>query len=141
MEKLVIDASVAMTWYYPDEHSDYAYKVLDALEHATAIVPAHWKLEITNAVIFGERRARLSGSDILRFFSLIDSLLIEVDPQTSMRSFRETLALARSYRLTAYDAAYLELAMREGLVLATADVPLRKAAEKVGVMAFKDLRG
>ena len=126
-----------MTWCYPNEQSEYAYRVLDSLEQASVIVPAHWRLEIANAVLFGERKARLLPSDALRFFSLLDGLSIILDTQTSARSFTATLGLARNYKLTSYDAAYLELAIRENLVLATLDAPLRKAAEAAGVRTFK----
>lgn len=130
MDRLVLDASVAMSWCYPDERSDYAYSVLDSLEETSAVVPAHWRLEVANAVLFGERKARLLPSELLRFFSLLDGLLIVVDSQTSARSFTDTLALARAYNLTSYDAAYLELAIRENVTLASLDAPLRRAAKK-----------
>lgn len=136
MEALALDASVAMTWCYPDEHSDYAYAVLEALEHAVIIVPAHWTLEVSNAVLSGERKGRLSPSDVTRFFSLLERLSVIVDSEIATKSFTDILSLARTYRLTSYDAAYLELAMREGLVLATLDGALRAAAESAGVRVF-----
>ncbi len=136
METIALDASIAMTWCYPDEQSDYAYRVLDALAHGSAIVPAHWRLEVANAILFGERKGRLSASDVLRFLSLVESLSLVTDPQTSPRSLTGTISLARTYRLTSYDAAYLELAIRDNLVLATLDAALRKAAQSAGVRTF-----
>jgi predicted nucleic acid-binding protein len=126
-----------MTWCYPDEHSDYAYLVLDALEHTTAVVPSLWHLEIANSLIVGERRQRLSAVDVDRFFELLNGLNISVDMQTASHALSETLLLARTHRLSSYDAAYLELAAREGLVMATLDEKLRKAAESIGVPVVK----
>lgn len=136
MGHLVLDASITMTWCYPDEHSSFAFKVLDALEHRRAIVPSLWAVEVANALIVGERRSRLSASDISRFFELLQGLSIETDTQTASRALSDTLQLARTYRLSAYDAAYLELAMREGFVLATLDERLKDAAKKAGVEVF-----
>lgn len=136
MDGLVLDASIAMTWCYPDEHSGFAYRVLDQLENRQAIVPSLWAVEIANAVIVGERRRRLTASDIAHFFELLQSLSIETDIQTASRAFSDTLQLARSHGLSAYDAAYLELAMRERLMLATLDGRLKKAAEATGVKVF-----
>ena len=136
MESLVLDASIAMTWCYPDEHSKFAYQVLDTLEHRQALVPSLWAVEVANALIAGERRWRLTLSDIARFFELLKGLPIETDTQTASRALSETLQLARTYALSVYDAAYLELAMREGLPLATLDTRLKNAAEAAGVKAF-----
>ncbi len=136
MESLVLDASVAMTWCYPDEHSDLAYKVLDAMEHRQAVVPSLWAVEVANALVAGERRERLTSSGIARFLELLKGLPIETDIQTASRALGDTLQLARRHGLSAYDAAYLELATREGLVLATLDTKLKTAAEAAGVKIF-----
>jgi predicted nucleic acid-binding protein len=136
MDTIALDASIAMTWCYPDEQSDYAYRVLDALAHGPAVVPAHWRLEVANAILFGERKGRLSASDVLRFFSLLESLSFITDTQTASHSLSGTISLARTCGLTSYDAAYLELAIRENLVLATLDAALHKAAQSAGVRTF-----
>ena len=136
MEGLVLDASIAMTWCYPDEHSDFAYSVLDTLEHRPAMVPALWAMEVANALAVGESRRRLTSSDIARFFELLQGLPIETDTQTASRALTDTLQLARTHGLSAYDAAYLELAMREGWTLATLDRQLKRAAKAVGVKVF-----
>lgn len=136
MEGLVLDASITMTWCYPDEHNDFAYRVLDVLEHRRAVVPSLWAVEIANALVVGERRQRLTTSDIARFFELLKGLSIETDTQTASRALSDTLQLARTHGLSAYDAAYLELAMREGLVLTTLDGRLKNAAAAVGVKVF-----
>ncbi len=136
MDGVVLDASITMTWCYPDEHSQVAYRVLDELEHRQAVVPSLWSVEVANALVAGERRRRLTASQIARFFELLKGLSIETDTQTASRALSDTLQLARRYVLSAYDAAYLELAMREALPLATLDVKLRNAAKAVGVRAF-----
>ncbi len=136
MDGLVVDASITMTWCYPDEHSKFAYRVLDKLEHRQALVPSLWSVEVANALVAGERRRRLSPSDIARFFELLKGLSIETDTQTASRALSDTLQLARTYVLSAYDAAYLELAMREALPLATLDAKLGNAAKAAGVKIF-----
>jgi predicted nucleic acid-binding protein len=133
MDGIVVDASITMTWCYPDEHSDYAYRILDLLEQAQAVVPSLWAVEVANALVVGERRRRLTPADIAYFFELLKGLPIETDTQTASRALSETRSLARIHNLSVYDATYLELAMREGLSLATLDERLRKAAQEAGV--------
>jgi len=134
---LVIDASVAMNWCYPDEQSDYAYSVLDELNRRNGVVPGLWALEIANALLIGERRYRLSAADVLRFLKLVKELALSVDSQTAQRALSDALPLARQHGLSVYDAAYLELAMREGLALATLDKKLSQAAAAAGVRLFR----
>lgn len=136
MEGLVLDASVTMTWCYPDEHSNFSHKVLDALEDRQAVVPSLWAVEVANALIVGERRQRLTPSDIAHFFELLNGLSIETDTQTASKALSDTLQLARLHGLSVYDATYLELAMREGLTLTTLDTKLKTAAEAVGIRIF-----
>lgn len=100
------------------------------------MVPALWTLEIANALAVGERRHRLTASAIAQFLDLLENLPIETDPQTSSRAFDSTLPLARTHNLSTYDASYLELAMRENLVLATLDDKLKIAAKASGVGTF-----
>lgn len=135
-EPIVLDASVALTWCYPDEHSAFAYKVLDHLEQCTAIVPSLWPIEIANALVIGERRHRLTASAVAQFLELINGLAIETDTQTAPRALTATRQLARTHNLSAYDATYLELAMREGLTIATLDAKLKSAAKSAGVKVF-----
>lgn len=135
-DSIVLDASVALTWCYPDEHSVFAYKVLDHLERGKAAVPALWAVEIANALVTGERRHRLTEAEVAKFLELIQGLPLETDSQTAPRALTATRHLARSYTISAYDATYLELAMREGLTLATLDIPLKNAAKAAGVKLF-----
>jgi len=136
MSNFVLDASVTMTWCFPDEHSDYASGVLNRLMTQPARVPNLWPIEVANAVLVGERRKRLSASGAARFLELLRALPIEFDGRTGERALAETLTLARAHLLSAYDAAYLELAMREALPLATLDQRLRQASKAVGVLTI-----
>ena len=136
MHNLVIDASVALAWYFPDENANDALLVLEELRHRNAIVPGHWHLEITNAILMGQRRQRLAAADVSRFLGLLSGLALAVDPFTAQRSLSHIMPLAKANALSAYDAAYLELAMREGLGLATLDRKLGEAAKASGVSVY-----
>lgn len=103
MNGIVLDVSVTMTWCYPDEHSEYAYRVLNELEDRNVVVPGLWALEVANALLAGERRLRLSSADIARFFELVKGLSVTVDAQTSQRALTCTLPLARTFGLSAYE--------------------------------------
>lgn len=98
-----------------------------------ATVPAHWPLEVANALLIAIRRGRISREKASRFFDDLGSLPIRIDSKSSENAFGRVFALAEQYELTVYDAAYLELAMRENLPLATLDQDLRKAARAAGV--------
>ncbi len=130
---LVLDASVAAAWAFEDETTPYTDRVLAMLDHDTAQVPAIWALQVANAMLAAERRHRIQLADTVRFAILIRALTIEVDDMRLERAMGAVLNLAREHALSAYDASYLELAMREGLPLATQDDGLRAAARQVGV--------
>ena len=136
MSGVVIDASVALAWCFPDEASEYADGVLVALKGQAIIVPAVWGLEIANALLVGERRKRLKQPQILRFVALLEGLPILQDGQAVSENVSNVLPLARHYGLSAYDAAYLELSIRHGVPLATLDAKLQKAAQREGVRIF-----
>lgn len=133
MGDLVLDCSVTMSWCFEDQSNSYTESVLDLLGHKKALVPAHWPLEVTNVLLTAERKKILSEAQSARFTEILLSLPVDIDEKTSLKAFQETLSLARSHKLTSYDAAYLELAMRQGLPLATQDNALKKAAKKNGV--------
>ena len=136
MSGVVVDASVALAWCFPDEASDYADGVLVALKGQAIVVPAVWGLEIANAMLAGERRKRLKQPEILRFLALLEGLSIIQDDQAVSESVSNVLPLARDYDLSAYDAAYLELSIRHAVPLATLDAKLQKAAQRAGVKIF-----
>ena len=134
---IVIDASVALAWCFPDEASDYADAVLAALEHRKVIVPAIWPFEITNALLVGERRKRIRQPEVRRFVELLKGLDILEDGQPFADTVSNILPLAREYDLSAYDAAYLDVAVRHGVPLATLDGALQKAGRAAGIKSFK----
>ncbi len=132
MTEIVIDASVALAWCFPDEASNYADAVLVALEGRRMLVPAVWPLEITNAVIVAERRKRISPPEVRRFVELPEGLTIHEDSLPVVGSISNILPLAREYGLSAYDTAYLDVAIRHRAPLATLDAGLAKASRKAG---------
>jgi predicted nucleic acid-binding protein len=130
----VLDCSVALSWFFAGEATPATDALLDELNRkATAVVAQHWALEVGNTLLMGERRKRCSAADSAHFLAILGSLPIETDPETGLHATATTLALARSHHLTLYDGAYLELAMRRNLPLATLDKELRSAAKKLGV--------
>jgi predicted nucleic acid-binding protein len=134
---IVIDASVALAWCFPDEASDYADGVLVALEDRTVMVPAIWSVEIANALLVGERRKRIRQPEVRRFVELLKGLSIIEDGQPFADTVSNILPLAWEYDLSAYDAAYLNVAVRHGAPLATLDSELQKAARLAGIKIFK----
>ena len=132
-ENFVIDNSVVMAWCFDDKTSQYTEAILDSLEVFTAFVPSIWPLEVGNVLLVAEREKRLSESGSARFISLLYELPITIVQEPPERMLKEVLALAREYRLSSYDASYLDLAMRKGLPIATLDNGLIAAAKKIQV--------
>lgn len=137
MSRFVLDCSVTMAWCFEDEADRYADRVLDALESVECMAPTLWLLEVSNVLLMAERRKRLKEADTLRFIELLKSLPVVVDDNTSLHELESILSVARDFGVTAYDAAYLELAMRQGVPLATCDRQLKEACKKSGVLLFK----
>jgi predicted nucleic acid-binding protein len=132
----VLDNSVTMRWLFGDgsaQDQAYARMVLDLIDIDTVLVPGIWCLEVANVITRAENKFGLSEARSSEFIHVLQGLQIQVDAQTSSRALGDTLQLARRFNLSAYDAAYLELALREGLALATLDEGLIKAASKAGV--------
>jgi predicted nucleic acid-binding protein len=126
----VLDASVTACWAFQDEdHPDASLAFLQ-IGTEEAVVPCLWWFEVRNILIVNERRHRIAESDTAAFLLNLSRLRIRVDPVPDEGA---VLRLARAHRLSVYDAAYLELAQREGLRLATLDAELRKAAACEGV--------
>ena len=134
MQNFVIDNSVVMSWCFKDETSKYTDAILGHMELAAAYVPAIWPLEVSNVLLVAERRKRLSQADSSRFISLLFELPIIVEQESPERMLSEILALAREYKLSSYDASYLDLAMRKGLPLATTDKNIIAAAKRSNVI-------
>ena len=133
MSRFVLDTSVAASWFFEDEGGEYPTTVLESLNNAKAFVPSLWPLEIANVLVIAERRGRCSEAEAARFIELLDNLPITIAENTAQRAMHAIYQLAREYGLTAYDASYMELAMRLGTPLATMDRQLADAAQKAGV--------
>lgn len=132
----VLDNSVTMRWFFGDgkpQELAYATDVLDALAEASALVPVTWGLEVANVLAIAEAKGLVTEARSGAFLEMLDGVDIEVDEETFSHALSDTLQLARRYRLSAYDASYLELALREGLSIATLDEDLQKAAKKAGL--------
>jgi predicted nucleic acid-binding protein len=137
-KRLVLDASLTLAWCFPDEKSTYAEYVLDALANgAEGVAPAIWPFEVANALLAGERRQRVTVVQVTSILRLIADLPITVHPAQIDRIFQQVLPLARQAKLTEYDAAYLELALRLGLPIASLDLRLQRAAKAAGIPLFK----
>ena len=134
MNPIIIDCSLTMAWCFSDEATPYTEGVLDLLKNQTAMVPEIWHLEVANILVVGERRKRITPAQSKAFIEFLSKLPILRDTETSTQAFRETLLLAREHKLSAYDAAYLELAIRQNLPLASLDAPLVNAATAAGVL-------
>ena len=133
----VLDNSVAMLWLLPQSNvagTHLANQVLDRLLTTGAVVPSLWRLEATNVIVKSLRFIKISQAQASTFIALLEDLDISIDVQTDQRAFHDTLDLARRYVLSAYDAAYLELALRNGFPLATLDAKLEAAARQAGVV-------
>ncbi len=137
MTDFVLDCSVSMTWWFVDEVDDYADRVLDALDDAAALVPSIWPLEVANALLVAERRSRFTPADTWRTLDNLRALPIIIDEERSVTTIANVVSLAREYKLSAYDGAYLELATRLGLPLASRDRALIEAGERCGVSLLR----
>ncbi len=139
MKTLVVDSSAVLGLLLPDEsQTPAARKLRTALDTAIRInVPAHWWMEMANGILMAERRKRLTQALGMEALALLAALNITTDDEPVERSLATTVALARQQGLTAYDAAYLELAVRRGAALASQDQALLKAAVACGVEVLR----
>ena len=135
----VLDNSVTMRWFFGDgkpQELVYARKVLEAMKKDCALVPVTWGLEVANVISRAEAKNFVTEARSGAFLEMLEGIDIEVDGATFAHALSDTLQLARRYKLSAYDASYLELALRQGMPLATLDEDLLKAAKKAGVKKF-----
>ena len=130
---LVIDSSITLAWFFEDERTDAADAVLRQVAESGASAPSLWKLEVANGLQMAVKRKRITQA--FRDASIADlrALVVTIDAQTDQQAWTTTLQLSDRWRLTLYDAAYLELAQRLDLPLATLDNELRTAGSSLGL--------
>ncbi len=134
MSRFVVDASVVLTWCFPDENAALAQHVADRFKRGdTALVPSFWPHEVLNALLAGEKRKRISSVLTESFLHDLAVLPIALEQSPARIAFGRIQSLSRKHGLTAYDAAYLDLALDRGVPLATLDGDLIHACEKAGV--------
>lgn len=129
MTKLVVDASIGVGWMLEDEEGELLDHALATVQREGAVVPVHWHFEIRNALVMSLRRKRLSELGLSQRLAWLQQMDIESDHEVDLDS---ALSLAIEHGLTFYDALYLELALRQRLLLATLDQNLRRAARSTG---------
>lgn len=129
----VVDSSVALSWCFEDERTPATQAVLEQVGESGAVAPQHWPLEVLNGLMMAERRQRVAAARRRQLADFLRDLPITLDPDTTIQVWGATQGLAERFRLTLYDAAYLELAHRKRLSLASLDQDLRKAGAALGV--------
>ena len=139
MKRFVLDASVSLAWFLDSPVPDLAIRARQSLENGShATVPPLWRLEVANGFAVTERRGALTASFVDRCLHDIEGLMASViDESATAISLRQALSVARTFRLSACDAVYLETARRELLPLATLDRALGEAATKAGIPPFR----
>ncbi len=141
MNRLVLDCSITAAWLFEDEASPYAEAVLDGLAAShEAIAPCIWPLEVSNLLLIGERRRRITAAQSTAFWETLKAMPIAVDDRAPMTSSGAIIALSRELGLSAYDAAYLELAVRNAALIATLDDKLAAAAHASGAGIWQPQR-
>jgi predicted nucleic acid-binding protein len=136
-DRFVLDGSVTLAWLFQDESDPYADAIIAKLPHLEMLVPRLWHLEVANVLSVGERRKRCTQADTRTWLSFLSGLPVAVDSATEAQAWTGTINLARQNDLSEYDAAYLELAVRQGVPLATLDATLHAAARAVGVAIYR----
>ena len=134
MSRFVVDASVVLTWCFPDENADLAHKIAQMFKQGdSAIAPSFWPHEVLNALLVGEKRKRISSRLITAFLADLVELPVVIMQTPADAVFGPIQSLSRQHRLTAYDAAYLGLAHQTSLPLATLDKDLIRACGEASI--------
>ena len=140
MIRFVLDASVSLSWFLDHPMPACATRVKRLLrERGRAVVPALWHLEMANGFAVAERRGLIAPADVDEALTEIEKIVgAAIESETDFFPIKHALATARSFKLSAYDAAYLDTARRNGLPLATLDQSLRAAAARAGVEVVQE---
>ena len=130
-DRFVADASVGIAWVHPAQATPQTEALLEAVYNGAVVeAPALWPLEVANALLVLVRRKKLSADERQRSLVALQNLAVELDHEMSSLAFTKLSTLASEHRLSIYDAAYLELALRKKLPLGCKDGPLRAAAKR-----------
>ena len=138
MPRFVLDASMALSWYFRDEKSDVSELALAMTDHHQLLVPPHWFSEVANGIRQGERRGRCDVDYAPIFVTQLASMEFAIERLAPFDQFETILPLARVHELTVYDAIYLHLAMIGMEPLATLDKGLARAARSLGLTVVGD---
>jgi len=130
---LVLDSSATLAWIFGDETTQAIRKVFDQVVERGAVVPALWRLEVANSLTTAARRGRIELAFRDSALADLGELGVIVDAETDANAWGATLSVADRCRLTVYDAAYVELAQRRGLPLATLDGAMAAACDELGL--------
>ena len=138
MTRFVLDASVALCWFFEGQKTAYTEAVFECLARGDeALVPVVWPLEVVNSLAVAARQKTITAAQLETFVADLKELPVEVDLEGVERTYSSILRISRQHQLSSYDAAYLDLALVEGLPLATLDKNLRAAAKRAGVELLK----
>lgn len=133
----ILDCSITMAWLFEDEKTPYTEEILKQLtQHAKAVVPSLWYTEVSNVLLVAEKRHRITVAQIQHFWGILRQLPIGMQYQQGEHEIDSVLNLGRQYQLSAYDATYLDLAIRLNYPLASLDKALLKAAQDSGVAVY-----
>jgi predicted nucleic acid-binding protein len=133
-DPFVADSSVGIGWIHPSQSSELTRRLLEEAKNGAVIyVPALWHLEIANALLVAVRRKLITEGQRAVGLTLLSQLRVIIDDETNRLAFSIVSELAARHSLSVYDAAYLELARRKSVPLATRDEPLKAAAKRSGV--------
>ena len=138
MSQLVLDASIVLSWCFPDENTILAQHIARRFTQGdTAVAPSFWPHEVLNALLAGEKRKRISKELTQLFLDDLAKLPITLEAAPARIVFDRIQTLSRTHGLTSYEAAYLDLALTNGLALATLDEALLRACEKAGATVVR----
>jgi predicted nucleic acid-binding protein len=138
VDQFVVDASVALSWYFRDEETQLSEQLFAMTDDHILLVPPHWFSEVANGIRMGEIRGRCKEAEAPRFIARLNQMSFAIDTLQPLKQFETILPLARQHGLTAYDAIYVHVASSSGVPLATFDKALSRAARDSGVTVLGD---
>jgi predicted nucleic acid-binding protein len=136
LEPIVLDSAIVLAWVLRERDADAAMEILDQVFASGGVVPSLWRYEVGNGILSAVRQRRVKAGQIEKVVANLAEIPVEVDRRGEDLAWTRILALAQRHALTAYDAAYLELATRRGLMMATLDRALAKAAASEGILTL-----